>query len=237
MIAPVGASPSIPLVATRWSQVLLAGGDSPEARAALAWLCRAYWDALHAHARRRGWRDAEDAVQDFWLRLLEHGGLVSADPARGRFRTWLLACLDHHLADRHDAALAAKRGGDRAIGPLLDADGTAAPQAADGFDRAWARTLLDRARQRLAREQTGEAAKRRHERLERFLSANGDGAAYAEAAADLGLNEGAVKVAVHRLRGRFGECLRLEVAETLADPSPSAIDAELGDLLAALNGA
>jgi DNA-directed RNA polymerase specialized sigma24 family protein len=236
MITAVGASPSAPLAATRWSQVLLAGGDSPQARAALAWLCQAYWDALHAHARRRGWRDADDAVQDFWLRLLERGSLVSADPARGRFRTWLLACLDHHLADRHDAAFATKRGGGRIIGPLLDADGAAAPQAADGFDRAWARTLLDRARQRLAREQGDEKAKGRLVRLERFLTDNGDGTAYAMAAADLGLSEGAVKVAVHRLRARFGDCLRLEVAETLADPTPAAIDAELGDLLAALDG-
>lgn len=223
--------PGSGFAATRWSRVALAAGTSPEARAALDWLCRAYWDALHAHARRRGWRDADDAVQDFWLRLLERGSLAGADPARGRFRTWLLACLDHHLADRHDARVAAKRGG--GVAPVPLDDGLAAPDAAV-FDRAWARTLLGRARDRLAMEAATPEARVRHERLVRFLDDNGDAAAYAAAAAELGLSEGAVKVAVHRLRARFRDALRAEVAETLAEPTPSAIDAELRDLLGAL---
>jgi DNA-directed RNA polymerase specialized sigma24 family protein len=222
---------------TRWSQIALASGATPEARTALDWLCRAYWDPLHAHAARRGWRDADDAVQDFWVAMLERGSLIQADQTRGRFRTWLLACLDNHLADRHRACQALKRGGGHDPIALLEdkggsiSSGQESPDA--NFDRIWAITLLARARQRLAHGASGEA-QRRSARLARFLDNNGDAEAYIGAAAELGLSEGAVKVAVHRLRLRFRDCLRAEVAETLVDPTPAMIDAELSDLLSAL---
>lgn len=218
--------------------VSLAGGDDPAAREALSWLFRAYWEPLRAHAARRGWREAEDAVQDFWVLLLERGAIAAADPRRGRFRTWLLACLDHHLADRASARDALKRGGGRIIASLppeeLFENYSEPGDPARSFDRAWAETLLGRARDRLLRECGEGAARTRCERLMAFLAQNGDAAAYAAAGAELGMSEGAVKVAVHRLRERFRTAMRAEVAETLADPTPAAIDAELGDLLAAL---
>jgi RNA polymerase sigma-70 factor (ECF subfamily) len=234
------APPGSRFATTRWSQVALAAGDSSRSRASLDWLCRAYWEPLRSHAARRGWKDAEDAVQDFWVNLIEKGALASADATRGRFRTWLLACLDHHLADRHDHRVAAKRGGGREHAELgaAEADGGAAPADPTlAFDRAWAEAMLERASERLRREAGGGEATRRQVRLERFLAANGDAAAYAAAAEDLGMSEGAIRVAVHRLRTRFRDCLRAEAAETLAEPTPQAIDQELGDLLKALRGA
>ncbi len=230
---------------TRWSQVALASGTSPEARAALDWLCRAYWDVLRAHAQHRGWRDADDAVQDFWLHLIEHSGIAQVDRKRGRFRSWLLSCLDHHLADRHDALQASKRGGGRALASLQD-DAVVAKaeqqQVNNGnnpqqlFDRLWATTLLQRAQDRLQREQQSSSAQLKYKYLQRFLEQNGEAEAYAAAAVELGMSEGAVKVAVFRLRERFRICLRCEVADTLVEATPAAVDAELGELLLALQG-
>jgi RNA polymerase sigma-70 factor (ECF subfamily) len=232
------APPGSRFATTRWSQVALAAGDSTRSRASLDWLCRAYWEPLRSHAARRGWKDAEDAIQDFWVNLIEKGALARADATRGRFRTWLLACLDHHLADRHDRRVAAKRGGGREHADLEVAEsaGAAAAEPASAFDRAWAEAMLQRATDRLRRESGDGEARRRCERLERFLAGNGDAAAYAAAAAELGMSEGAIRVAVHRLRARFRDSLRAEAAETLAEPTPQAIDEELGDLLRALRG-
>jgi RNA polymerase sigma-70 factor (ECF subfamily) len=235
-------SPSVPapggsFATTRWSQVVQAGSGGDAGRPALEWLCRAYWEPLRRHAQRRGWRDAEDAVQDFWLHMIERGALVAVDPARGRFRWWLLACLNHHLADRAAAAGALKRGGGVAIVPVPEGgDGVGRNDPDPDFDRAWAEAMLVRARRRLEGEHAEPVLARRLRLLARFLDENGDAAAYARVAEELGLGEGAVRVAVHRLRERFRACLRAEVAETLADPTPAAIDAELTDLLAALTG-
>jgi RNA polymerase sigma factor (sigma-70 family) len=212
---------------TRWSQVVAAAGYD---RAALSWLCERYWEPLCAHLRRRGVgvHSAEDMTQDFFAGLMDGSLIQRADPARGRFRTFLLACLEHHLAHRRDKDQALKRGGGASMDALADA-----PAREDdptrGFDRAWADTLLERVHDRLRSE--GDARTRR---LECFLTTNGDSAAYGAAGAELGLGEGAVRVTVHRLRTRFRELLRAEVAETLAEPTPAAIDDEIGDLLAAL---
>jgi RNA polymerase sigma-70 factor (ECF subfamily) len=212
---------------TRWSQVVAAGADD---RAALAWLCERYWEPLRAHLRRRcvELHAAEDMTQDFFAAVLDGSLIQRANPARGRFRTFLLACLEHHLAHRRERELALKRGGGAIMDALADAP---APgyEPTRGFDRAWAETLLERVRDRLRAE--GDA---RTLRLQAFLTTNGDSAAYAAAGTELGLSEGAVRVTVHRLRARFRELLRAEVAETLAHPTPAAIDAEIGDLLAAL---
>ena len=166
-------------------------------------------------------------TQDFFAAMLDGGLIQRANPARGRFRTFLLSCLEHHLAHSREREMALKRGG----GASREFTDPPAP-ACDptwGFDRAWAETLLERVRDRLRSE--GDA---RTLRLEAFLTANGDSAAYGAAGVELGLSEGAVRVTVHRLRTRFREMLREEVAETLADPTTAAIDAEISDLLAAL---
>jgi RNA polymerase sigma-70 factor (ECF subfamily) len=212
---------------TRWSQVVAAAGQD---RAALAWLCERYWEPLRGHLRRRGigGHAAEDLTQDFFAAMLDGGLIQRANPARGRFRTFLLTCLEHHLSHAREREMALKRGGGSAIEVLTESP---APDCDPirGFDRAWAETLLERVRDRLRSE--GDA---RTHRLEAFLTTNGDSAAYSAAGADIGLSEGAVRVTVHRLRNRFRELLRAEVAETLADPTPAAIDAEITDLLAAL---
>jgi DNA-directed RNA polymerase specialized sigma24 family protein len=221
---------------TRWSQVIGAAAPDAHGRSCLEWLCRAYWEPLRRHAERRGWKDAEDAVQEFWLSLISRGAIGQADQSRGRFRTWLLACLDHHLADRRDAQRALKRGGGQ-VPVALDEQLHEDPQSSDPtliFDRAWATTLLARVRTRLTDEAAPGEARRRHETLARFLEHNGDAEAYAAAGVTLGMSEGAVKVAVHRLRARFHKLLREEVAQTLDDPTPAAIDDELRHLCQAL---
>lgn len=218
---------------TRWSQVAAAGAGDHAARAALAWLCTTYWDPLRAHVRRRGFQDADadDLTQDFLLRVVAGGVVERADRERGRFRTFLLACLDHHLGHARERAAAQKRGGgvrhESTDPPTPDADPTA------GFDRDWAEVVLARAQARLSAEADDPA---RCAALLPFLAGNGDAAAYAAVGARLGLDSGAVRVAVHRLRQRYAAALRAEIAETLADPTPAAIDAEIGDLLAVLGG-
>lgn len=215
---------------TRWSQIAAAADCD---RAALSWLCERYWEPLRAHLCRRGVdiHAAEDLTQDFFAAMLDGSLIQRADPVRGRFRTFLLACLEHHLAHARERERAQKRGGG------ITADVYADPPAPEcdptrGFDRAWAECLLERVRDRLHAEGNARTAY-----LESFLTTNGDATAYAAVGAELNLDEGAVKVAVHRLRCRFRDLLRAEVAETLSEPTPAAIDAEFGDLLAALRDA
>lgn len=223
--------PAARFVSTRWSQVAAAAAGEGEARAALAWLCTTYWDPLCAHVRRRGFQqaDADDLTQDFLLRVVQGGVVERADRERGRFRTFLLACLDHHLAHARERAAAQKRGGG-IHHEAADAVCTGADPVA-GFDRDWAEVVLARAQARLAAE-SGDAG--RTQALLPFLASNGDAAAYAAVGVRLGMEGGAVRVAVHRLRQRFAAALRAEIGETLAEPSAAAIDAEIGDLLAAL---
>jgi RNA polymerase sigma-70 factor (ECF subfamily) len=214
---------------TRWSLVVAAGSGDAAGREALAWLCRQYWDPLRAHARRRGWRDDEDAIQDFLVDLIQRGAFAQADRERGRFRTWLLTCLDHFLAKRAEAAAAQKRGGGR-VERLPDGDEVAGASAT-AFDRDWAQAVLGLAEDRLAAEQSDQ---NRWQILRPFLSVNGDADAYRAAGARLGLGEGAVKVAIHRLRARLREFVRAGVADTLAEDDPRVIDGELDQLIAAL---
>lgn len=233
---------------TRWSVVAAAGRGqpgkpAPDVRAALSVLCTAYWPPLYAFARRRGSPpdEAADLVQDFFARLLEKGDLAAADPQRGRFRAWLLTAFKHHASNVRDKARAAKRGGGRAPLPLQadDAEQLYGPQLADPrtpeaeFERRWALLVLDRALARLVSEQQRAGKARELEALRPFLVAGEEGAPYAEIAGRLGRSEGAVKVAVHRLRRRYGELLREEVAGTLADERE--VEEEIGALMRALS--
>jgi RNA polymerase sigma-70 factor (ECF subfamily) len=228
---------------TRWSRVVLAGDpDAPQARESLAELCNAYWYPLYAYIRRRGYRpeEARDLTQDFFARLLEKGLLAEADPSRGRFRSFLRTVCAHFLANRHDREHARKRGGGRTTLPIdaNTAEGRYALELADGltperiFDRSWALTLLGRVLDQLGQEydEAGKAAT--FEALRDQLAGDPDVPSYAAVAARLGTTEGAARVAALRLRRRYGELLRGEIASTLAEPAE--VDDEIQDLFAAL---
>lgn len=227
---------------THWSLVVSAQGEPGRAQTALAALCQAYWYPLYAFVRRQGLSapDAEDLTQEFFARLLAKGWLEAAAQDRGRFRSFLLAALKHFLANEWHRARAAKRGGG-ATPVALDALSAEArylhepPDAATPerlYDRRWALTLLDQVLTRL-REEMAQAG-----RLEQFealkFSLAGEKCAYAEVARKLGCREGAVKVAVHRLRERYRALIRAAIAETVA--TPEEIEAELRHLFAALSG-
>jgi RNA polymerase sigma factor (sigma-70 family) len=227
---------------TRWSLVAAATDPAaPHTREALADLCRLYWFPVYAYVRRRG-RDhhaAQDITQAFFARLLETNGLAAADRARGRFRSYLLAACQHFLANEHDRETAKKRGGGRAHLPLdFDtADGRYAREPADGqpperaFDREWALGLLDRALGELRAEYADSGKAKLFDALKGCL-AGGAEVAYADLAAGLGMTEGAVKVAVHRLRQRYKDRLRRLIADTVA--TPDEVDDEIRDLFGAL---
>jgi RNA polymerase sigma-70 factor (ECF subfamily) len=225
---------------THWSMVLRAGESGARAREALSKLCAAYWYPLYAYVRRQGHPapDAQDLTQEFFARLLARGDIGGVDPGRGRFRTWLLAALQHFLINEWHRARTQKRGGG-APPVSLDDDAEAHygrepadPLTAEKlFDRRWALTLLDRVLARLGSEMAGMGKAAQFEALKFCLS--GEKHAYGEIALSLGMTEGAVKVAVHRLRERYRALIRAEIAETVADPSE--VDAELRDLFAALS--
>ena len=211
--------------------VLAAGVADADGREALAWLFRQYWPVLVAHAARRGWKDAEDRIQEFFAHLLQRSALAQVDRSRGRFRAWLFTCLDHHLADHAEARAAQCRGG----GIQHESVEQAVVEApAVAFDREWALAVLAEAQNRLDREAATPEQRRRLEVLRPFLATPGDLAAYVAAGVTLGIPEGAVKVAVHRLRGRFRVQVETVIAETLVSADPAAIAGELDDLLAAL---
>jgi RNA polymerase sigma-70 factor (ECF subfamily) len=226
---------------TRWSLVQAARGkDEGAARAALEALCRAYWYPLYAFARRTGvaHAEAEDAVQGFFAQLLATRGLAAVAREKGRFRSFLLAALQHHLANERDRARAAKRGGG-AVRLAVDLEGAEERFAREPgrgrapeqeFERAWALEVLRAAGLALEREYAESGRAPLFSALKGELA--GEPAPHAEVAARLGLSPGAVKVAAHRLRERFGEHLRAVVAETVN--GPAAVEAELAALLRAL---
>jgi RNA polymerase sigma factor (sigma-70 family) len=214
--------------------MILAAVDraSPRHQMALEELCRIYWYPLYAFARRQGRTaaEAEDLTQEFFLRLLEKSFLKSAEPEKGRFRTFLLVCFKRFLANEHDRAGAQKRGGNR---PALSVDFTAAESrfrlepahsetAERIFDRRWALALLDQVLMRFEEEYIQAGKSDLFARLKPFLVADAPAVGYAEVAERLNLSEGAVKVAVHRLRQRYGQLLTAEVARTLERPADAA---------------
>lgn len=221
---------------TRWSLVLRAGGESTKAsREALAELCRAYRAPLLAFARRfeADPDRADDLVQGFFVHLVERNVLHAADPTRGRFRTFLRTSLRHYAINAHHAEAAQKRDG-RARFVDVDPDELASggPSHERLYDRLWARAVLDRALARLGEEQGRSGKGALLEALRERLAGGDDGATLREAAAGLGMSEGAVKVALFRLRRRFADLVRAEVAETVARPED--VEAELRELRSAL---
>lgn len=215
--------------------------DPQDARTALAELCERYWPPLYAFARRRGASadEAAELVQDFFAALLEGDGFAGFDLDRGRFRSWLLGALRHHAATRRDAAAAIKRGG-RVTIVAFDVDHAERELAALGdrgldaeaaFERAWALGVLRRTEARLAREYEARRAGAEFAALSPLLLGD-DATPYSVIAARLSRSEGAIKVAVHRLRKRYGELLRREVAETLLDRKD--VESELRALIDAV---
>lgn len=217
-------------------------GESAEAHAALEGLCRAYWYPLYAYVRRHGHgiEDAQDLTQDFFARLLERNYLRLADRNRGRFRTFLLTSLKNFLINEWTKANREKRGGGQ---PLLSLDEAmaesrydaepAAGQTPDSvYDRGWAATLLDRALAALRAEfeQSGKLA--HFDRLKGYILGERQSPPYAELAVALGMTEGAVRVALHRLSKRYGELLRAEVGQTVS--TPAEVNEELRYLVAVI---
>jgi RNA polymerase sigma-70 factor (ECF subfamily) len=228
---------------TRWSLVVAAAQrESPEGEAALATLCRLYWYPLYAYARRRlpQAQDAQDLTQEFFARLLDKNYLRQADRQRGRFRAFLLAAFRHFLANEQERSHALKRGGSR-TSLALDFDSgerryrqepshEATPESL--YERGWALTLLQQGLARLREELAGAGKERLFECLKGALTADATPRPYSELARELGLSAEALKVAVHRLRRRYGELIRAEIAQTVT--TPEEIEDELRDLFAAV---
>jgi RNA polymerase sigma-70 factor (ECF subfamily) len=228
---------------TQWSLVVAARPDEASqtrARTALGELCRAYWYPLYAFVRYRGYSadEAQDLTQAFFARIIETGGLASADPERGRFRSYLLGAMKHFLANEWHRSRTQKRGGGATILDLdaLDPEARYALAAAPstdpeaGFDREWARETISRALESLRSESEARGKTEQFEALKGSLT--GVEPDRADTAARLGMTEGALKVAVHRLRQRYRELLRAEIAETVSDPSD--VDAEMRHLVEVL---
>jgi DNA-directed RNA polymerase specialized sigma24 family protein len=229
---------------THWSVVVEAGQeDSPKASQAMAHLCETYWYPLYAYVRRKGYAapDAQDLTQEFFARLLARNYVAGADRQKGKFRSFLLGAFEHFLAREWRHAHAEKRGAGRAILSLdaVDAENRyllepAAEEltAESLFDRRWADTVLSQAMARLRDECEGEGKALLFEKVEPQLSGEGEAAPYAEIGASLNMSESAFKMAVHRLRRRYGELVRAEIAQTAATPETAAD--ELRYLLAVL---
>src|SRR5207244_3403201 len=210
-----------------WSLIAAASGNEGEAtQAALADLCQAYWYPLYAFLRHRGHaaEDARDLTQGFFAALLEKGYLADADPDRGRFRSFLLTAISRFASKEHDKAAAQKRGGGRAILPIDFADGERRyrNEPADNwtperiFERRWALTLLDRTLARLRQDHELSGKLAQFDSLKIYLTGESGAPPLREVAEQLGITEGAVKVAIHRLRQKYRELLRAEIAQTLA---------------------
>jgi RNA polymerase sigma-70 factor (ECF subfamily) len=229
---------------TQWSLVVAAGGDdSAAARPALAALCEAYWYPLYAYVRRwgAGPDDACDLTQAFLTSLLERRDLRTVRQERGRFRSFLLASLQHFLANDAARRRTLKRGGGVIPVPLVpdEAEGryrvepAAAATPESLYERRWALTVIDRVLDDLRSEWKGEGRVEEFEQLKACLLGQAPAGGYAAVAVRLQTSEGAVKAAVHRLRRRFQERLRRDISRTVADPAD--VDDEIRYLIRALD--
>lgn len=228
---------------THWSVVLRAGqSESTHALAALEQLCTTYWPPIYSFIRRQGHNpsDAQDLTQEFFARLLQKNYLGAVDRSKGRFRSFLLASVKHFLANEWDKARAQKRGGGQVLLSIdtANAETSYAVEPVEHltpdklYERRWALTLLQRVMSRLRAEFSQNDKTELFEQLKGTLTGEGRGLGYAALAERLGSTEGAIKVAVHRLRQRYRELLRAEIAQTVAGPEE--VEEELRALFAAL---
>jgi RNA polymerase sigma-70 factor (ECF subfamily) len=226
---------------TSWTAVVKAGrSDSLEARDALTRLCSTYWQPLHAYLRRSGHTDsdAKDLTQEFFYVLLSKNYLNAADRTKGKFRSFLLTAFKHFLSNQRDRASAAKRGGGQPLfsldqpveddGPTLDPGVDLTP--ASLFERQWAATLFRQAESRLRADYASQGKTALFERLHGFLEGETQWGEYGAVGKELGMSSAAVATAVHRLRHRYAEVLREEVAQTLVNPTHEEIEEELQHL-------
>lgn len=228
---------------TRWTIVLAAGDrHNQDSRQALEALCATYWTPVYSFVRRRGHsaEDAQDLTQGFFTRLLEKQSLAAADRERGKFRSFLLSSVKNYLANEWDRSQAQKRGGGTTSIPI-DAENAERICSPDRgiqespekiFERRWAAALVEQVFSRMRREAQNAGQLDAFERLQGFLTGEAVGVRYQDVADELGLSEAAVKVRVHRLRRRFGDQLREEVAQTVE--SPDEVEAEIRYLFAAV---
>jgi DNA-directed RNA polymerase specialized sigma24 family protein len=233
----------VPFETTQWSLVVAAGsGDSSAARAALATLCETYWYPLYAYVRRRGTSadDARDLTQAFLTSLLERRDFEHLRQERGRFRAFLLASLQHFLANDAARRRTQKRGGDITFVPLAfdEAEGRYRIEPAEAgtpetlYERRWALTVIDRVLAEMRREWKADGRVSEFDELKSCLLGVNPAGGYAAIAARLGSSEGAVKTAIHRLRRTFQTRLRKDIAETVSDPED--VDDEIRYLVRAL---
>jgi RNA polymerase sigma-70 factor (ECF subfamily) len=229
---------------THWTMVLKARGqEGTSAREALGRLCATYWYPLYAFIRRQGAspQEAEDLTQEFFRRFLERNGLANVRPEAGKFRSFLLVCLKNFLANERERAQAQRRGGGR---PVLTLDGGDAEtryslEPADpltpemAFERRWAFALLEQTMAELRREHATEDKRQNFEELQGFLPGGQGVTSRVELAARRGVSVGAIDVAIHRLRQRFGVLLREQVAQTVS--SESEVEEELRYLISVIS--
>ena len=238
------SAPGDVFVTTRWTVVLAAGQrHTPQSDNALEELCRTYWFPLYAYVRRRGHAkaDAEDLVQAFFARFLAKNYLEGLSAERGRFRAFLLASLKNFLTNEWKKSQRLKRGGGETVLSLdwesadtkFQVASNAEPSPDKAFDREWAVALLAHVIERLRAECAEEGRSRQFDQLKVFLTAGKGTVPHAEVARVLGVDEGAVRVAVHRLRKRYRELLRDEIASTLSDPAQ--VDEEMRTLFGAFS--
>lgn len=240
---PMSAPSQNPLfLTTRWTMVASAGGgEIRSAEEALEILCRMYWFPLYAYVRRHGntREEAEDLTQAFFADLLERKPWQQLDQERGKFRSFLLTALKNFLANHRESARCQKRGGSARHLPLDWENADSRFHLADtlqsspdhAYDREWGVQLLEQVLEHLRDEARAEVSMERFEVLKDFLSTASGETSYAQVAEMLGINAGAARVAVHRLRKRYRQLLKEEIARTLADPAM--VEDELRSLFAA----
>src|SRR5436190_395474 len=223
---PAPARPTF--VTTRWTQVLSARGESAEGRAALGQLCEAYWMPVFRFIRRSNYTDeaSRDLTQEFFAQLLGRNGLDHVEQGKGRFRSYLLGAVKHFLADELDRSRAAKRGGGQPTVPIefnnetqtatsLQITDPAFPYPDAFFDREWALNVLDRVLKTLSAEYATSGKARHFEILNCWLIGEASSLSQADAARQLGLSEGAIKVAIYRLRKRFRDLVKEGITGTV----------------------